>query len=71
MNEMWAEMSDLQREEYKAYFITYHSGVSKSGVTGKRIKPVTVLPDSVIAGFEQAILTRVRLSYLVSIWKYN
>ncbi len=59
MNEMWGEMSELQREEYKEYFITYHNGVAKSGVTGKRIKPVSVLPQSVIDGFEEALMTKV------------
>ncbi len=58
MNEMWAEMSELQREEYKDYFIQYHNGVAKTGVTGKRIKPVTILPRGVIAGFEKALMTR-------------
>ena len=58
MNEMWAEMSEIQREEYKDYFITYHNGVAKTGVTGKRIKPMTFLPKTVIEGFEKAILTR-------------
>jgi NAD(P)-dependent dehydrogenase (short-subunit alcohol dehydrogenase family) len=60
MNEMWGEMSEFQREEYKDYFITYHNGVAKSGVTGsKKIKPFTYLPDNVITGFEKAILTKV------------
>ena len=49
MNEMWAEMSDKQREEYKDYFIAYHNGVAKTGITGKRIKPLTVLPKNVIS----------------------
>jgi len=60
MNEMWSEMNEYQREEYKDYFITYHNGVARSGVTGKRIKPVTVLPDSIIKGFESALLTKVK-----------
>jgi len=58
MNEMWSEMNEYQREEYKDYFVTYHNGVAKSGVTGKRIKPTTVLPESIIRGFEKALLTR-------------
>ena len=33
MNEMWSEMNEFQREEYKDYFVTYHSGVAKTGVT--------------------------------------
>ena len=61
MNEMWAEMDEFQREEYKDYFITYHNGVAKTGVTGKRIKPVTILPDNFIKGFEKAIMTKVSL----------
>ena len=59
MNEMWSEMSDGQREEYKEYFIAYHNGVAKTGITGKRIKPITVLPENVINGFEKAMLTKV------------
>ena len=62
MNEMWAEMSDKQREEYKDYFIAYHNGVAKTGITGKRIKPLTVLPKNVISGFQKALLTQVLLS---------
>ena len=31
MNEMWSEMNEFQREEYKDYFVTYHSGVAKTG----------------------------------------
>ena len=59
---MWAEMSDKQREEYKDYFIAYHNGVAKTGITGKRIKPLTVLPKSVISGFQKALLTQVLFS---------
>lgn len=60
MNEMWNEMSELQREEYKDYFITYHNGVARSGLTGKgTIKPTTVLPRGVFQGFEKAILATV------------
>jgi hypothetical protein len=59
MNEMWAEMSESARDEYKDYFIAYHNGVAKTGVTGKRIKPLTVLPKNVVGGFEKALLTKV------------
>lgn len=59
MNEMWSEMSFGAREEYKDYFVRYHNTVAKTGFTGKRVKPVTVLPDSVVSGFERAILTKV------------
>ncbi len=55
---MWSEMSDYQREEYKEYFIAYHNGVAKTGITGKRIKPLSVLPARVIKGFEQALLAK-------------
>lgn len=58
MNEMWSEMSDGQREEYKEYFIAYHNGVAKTGITGKRIKPLSVLPSNVIKSFEKAMLTK-------------
>ena len=61
MNEMWAEMSEVAREEYKDYFIRYHNGVARTGITGKRLKPVTVLPQNVILGFEKALLTKVRI----------
>ena len=61
MNEMWSEMSEASREEYKEYFIAYHNGVAKTGITGKRIKPLTVLPATFISGFEKALLTKVRL----------
>ena len=56
---MWSEMSENCREEYRDYFIAYHNGVAKTGITGKRIKPVTVLPRNVIKGFEKALLVKV------------
>ncbi|CAB4068298.1 E1.1.1.30 [Lepeophtheirus salmonis] len=59
MNEMWGEMSDASREEYKEYFITYHNGVAKSGMTRKKMKPMSYLPDSLMRGFENALLTKV------------
>ena len=61
MNEMWSEMSEQAREEYKDYFIRYHNDVARTGVTGKRLKPLAVLPESVITGFEKALLTKVIL----------
>ena len=73
---MWAEMSDKQREEYKDYFIAYHNGVAKTGITGKRIKPLTVLPKNVISGFQKALLTQVRTVITVvqettiSLWSF-
>ena len=70
MNEMWSEMSDGQREEYKEYFIAYHNGVAKTGITGKRIKPITVLPENVINGFEKAMLTKVVKLPSISIFTY-
>ena len=62
MNEMWSEMTDQAREEYKDYFIRYHNSVAKTGITGKRIKPATVLPQNVVSGFEKAILTKVNIT---------
>ena len=62
MNEMWSEMTDHAREEYKDYFIRYHNSVAKTGITGKRIKPATVLPQNVVSVFEKAILTKVIIS---------
>ena len=56
---MWSEMSDVQREEYKEYFIAYHNGVAKTGITGKRIKPVSVLPPTILKSFEKAMLTQI------------
>ena len=64
MNEMWSEMSENCREEYRDYFIAYHNGVAKTGITGKRIKPVTVLPRNVIKGFEKALLVKVKNMFL-------
>jgi len=58
MNEMWGEMSDLNREEYKKYFIAYHDSIAKSGFTGQVRKPLSVLPQSVLHGFEAALLTK-------------
>ena len=62
MNEMWSEMTDHAREEYKDYFIRYHNSVAKTGITGKRINPATVLPENVVSVFEKAILTKVMIS---------
>lgn len=59
MNEMWGEMSPENRDEYKKYFIAYHDSIAKSGFTGQRRKPLSVLPPSVLSGFERAILTKV------------
>ena len=70
MNEMWAEMSDKQREEYKDYFIAYHNGVAKTGITGKRIKPLTVLPKNVISGFQKALLTQVMTLVVIRVPVY-
>ncbi len=67
MNEMWSEMSDFQREEYKDYFLSYHNGVAKTGVTGRRgggagggaHKPHQVLPAEIMSGFDRAVMTKV------------
>ena len=59
MNLMWGEMTDINREEYKQFFLAYHDTVAKSGFTGHRIKPVSVLPQSLLAGFEVAVLSKV------------
>ena len=59
---MWSEMTDHAREEYKDYFIRYHNSVAKTGITGKRINPATVLPENVVSVFEKAILTKVIIS---------
>ena len=60
MNEMWSEMNDFQREEYKDYFISYHNKVAKTGVmANRRLKPINYLPDNVIKGFEKAIMIKV------------
>ena len=69
MNEMWSEMSESCREEYRDYFIAYHNGVAKTGITGKRIKPVTVLPRNVIKGFEKALLVKVN-NFFFSFWNF-
>ena len=59
MNLMWSEMTDASREEYKQFFLAYHDTVAKSGFTGHRIKPLTVLPQSLLRGFELAVLSKV------------
>ena len=59
MNLMWSEMTDASREEYKQFFLAYHDTVAKSGFTGHRIKPISVLPPSLLAGFEVAVLSKV------------
>ena len=59
MNLMWGEMTDINREEYKQFFLAYHDTVAKSGFTGHRIKPISVLPQSLLAGFEVAVLSKV------------
>ena len=63
-------MSDKQREEYKDYFIAYHNGVAKTGITGKRIKPLTVLPKNVISGFQKALLTQVMTLVVIRVPVY-
>jgi len=59
MNHMWAEMTDQSREDYKQYFLAYHDMVAKSGFTGHRMKPSALLPQSVLRGFEVALLAKV------------
>jgi len=66
MNHMWGEMSDQNREEYKDYFVAYHDSISKSGFTGYRRKPISVLPTSFMSGFQRALLDKVpEKSYLL------
>lgn len=59
MNQMWADMTDMVREEYRQYFIAYHDNVARMGFTGSRVKPLLRLPASLMKGFEQALLTKV------------
>ena len=59
MNLMWSEMTDTSREEYKQFFLAYHDTVAKSGFTGRRIKPLSVLPPSLLRSFELAVLSKV------------
>jgi len=56
MNEMWSEMDCEAREEYKQYFVAYHDSVAKSGFTGQRRKPLSVLPSSFLTSFQAALL---------------
>ena len=56
---MWSEMTDAAREEYKAFFLAYHDTVAASGFTGRRIKPLSVLPPALLRGFETAVLAKV------------
>ena len=71
MNEMWSEMTDQARDEYKDYFIRYHNSVAKTGITGKRIKPATVLPQNVVSVFEKAILTKVIYFMIITLNIHN
>ena len=59
MNLMWSEMTDAAREEYKAFFLAYHDTVAASGFTGRRIKPLSVLPPALLRGFETVVLAKV------------
>jgi len=59
MNQMWGEMCEQSREEYKQFFLAYHDRVARSGFTGHRFKPQSVLPQSMLRGFEQALLAKV------------
>ena len=59
MNAMWGEMSERCREEYKQFFLAYHNRVSQSGFTGRRQKPLSVLPPNLLRGFEEALLAKV------------
>ena len=63
------------REEYKQFFLAYHDTVARSvsvyqprpspcllprsGFTGQRIKPLTLLPASLLQGFQRAVLAKV------------
>jgi len=71
MNMMWGDMTDDNREEYKQYFLAYHDTVAKSGFTGHRIKPLSVLPPSLLAGFELALLAKVpeKVYRLMPTWR--
>ncbi len=61
MNEMWSAMGEYQREEYREYFMSYHAGVARTGVSAAAApKPLTALPPEVVKGFDRAIMTKVR-----------
>jgi len=66
MNQMWGEMSPRSREEYKRYFLAYHDRVARYGFTGRRVKPLSFLPESLLNGFEEALLAKVpKRNYLL------
>jgi len=66
MNAMWGEMSERSREEYRSYFLAYHDKVGRSGFTGRRVKPLALLPPALMEGFQEALLAKVPSpSYLV------
>lgn len=66
MNQMWGEMSAQCREEYRQFFLSYHDRVARSGFTGQRVKPLLEIPDSLLRGFEEALLAKVpKRSYLL------
>jgi len=71
MNQMWGEMSEESREEYKQFFLAYHDRVARSGFTGQRVKPLSVLPSSLLTGFEDALLVKVpdRSYLLLPTWQ--
>jgi len=71
MNIMWGDMTDDNREEYKQFFLAYHDTVAKSGFTGHRIKPLSLLPPSLLAGFELALLAKVpdKVYRLMPTWR--
>jgi len=71
MNLMWGDMTNDNREEYKHYFLQYHDTVARSGFTGHRLKPLSVLPSSLIRGFEIALLAKVpdKMYRLMPTWR--
>ena len=56
---MRSELSERSRQEYRQFFVAYHDRVAQSGFTGRRVKPLSVLPASLLRGFEEALLARV------------
>jgi len=66
MNLMWGEMSEHTRQEYKHFFLAYHDKVARQGFTGRRVKPLSVLPNSLLRAFDEALMAKVpNTSYLV------
>ena len=44
--------------------------INRSGFTGQRVKPLLDLPNSLLRGFEEALLAKVNVTIIIFITKY-